>query len=685
MTRPHPPTRSPRRPGRRRATRTAAAGLALVTAGLLTAPPATPSADAQRSARLDLVAQTTWVGDDPAVIDLRVLGAPADARLDIRLHSPARRRSEFVDGLDGTPPGRIDGHWRIDDLGAASIGAGDVVSIVVPDDEIGELLRSRAGAHPLVIDLVAGDAVLDRLVTHLLVVRPDPEDVPLDVAVLAALGAPLGIEPDGTHRLDRDAVAVLHDRALVLAAHPDVPVTVDLRPETLTTARVVGDTTTLTDVADATAHAALVRRPWVDLDEAAWLLADGRDVVDEGYRRGAAALDEILDRSAGTVGILDGDAGPATVGLLADLGVDTVIVDPDRLSGLDPARVDGTVVRPFELGDGRGGGLGAVAADPALAEAITGDDAELAAHRVLAELLTIAVHQPTRTRGVVVDARGADPVALDLLLDGLRSASALRPVTVAEVASLPPARADGLDRDGPVLRPRLRPGAAPDLRLPLFDRRLTTARVDAFASLVESTGGLESVIDPLRERIAASDEAALDDRERSVYLTGVRDTVDASTAEVRIVDTGRVTLTAHRAPVPLTIANDHSLPLTVQIDLAADKLRFPEGDSRIVVLEPGLNELSVLVDAPGSGDARLRVTVRAPRGDLVLARGDVDIRSTALSGVGLIISVVALAVLAGWWIRSILGERRDRPAASVGGPAGDTGEPTGGTGEEDTP
>ena len=48
-----------------------------------------------------------------------------------------------------------------------------------------------------------------------------------------------------------------------------------------------------------------------------------------------------------------------------------------------------------------------------------------------------------------------------------------------------------------------------------------------------------------------------------------------------------------------------------------------------------------------------------------LATGTVDIRSTAISGLGLIISIAALLVLGGWWGRTIVRVRRRRFAATV--------------------
>ncbi len=53
--------------------------------------------------------------------------------------------------------------------------------------------------------------------------------------------------------------------------------------------------------------------------------------------------------------------------------------------------------------------------------------------------------------------------------------------------------------------------------------------------------------------------------------------------------------------------------------------------------------------ARASGAFPLRITVTSPDGVLTVARARVTVRSTAVSGVGVVLSVGALLVLVVWW------------------------------------
>ena len=75
----------------RRRAYVATASMALI-ATLMVASPAI----GQSAARLDLVAQTTFVGDDPAVIDIRAFGAPAGAVVAVRIHEAVTTRAGWL-------------------------------------------------------------------------------------------------------------------------------------------------------------------------------------------------------------------------------------------------------------------------------------------------------------------------------------------------------------------------------------------------------------------------------------------------------------------------------------------------------------------------------------------------------------------------------------------------------------
>jgi beta-lactamase regulating signal transducer with metallopeptidase domain len=71
--------------------------------------------------------------------------------------------------------------------------------------------------------------------------------------------------------------------------------------------------------------------------------------------------------------------------------------------------------------------------------------------------------------------------------------------------------------------------------------------------------------------------------------------------------------------------------------------------------------------------SKVDVSVRSPAGGLQLSSGEVEVRSTATSVVGIVLSLGAVVVLVVWWIRTSRKRRalrRDQEAEDAGTPAG---------------
>ncbi|MGH9018818.1 MAG: hypothetical protein ACRDY1_13795, partial [Acidimicrobiales bacterium] len=64
-----------------------------------------------------------------------------------------------------------------------------------------------------------------------------------------------------------------------------------------------------------------------------------------------------------------------------------------------------------------------------------------------------------------------------------------------------------------------------------------------------------------------------------------------------------------------------------------------------------------------SGDFRMTVTLTSPSGGLALASGQLTVRSSSTTGVAIGLSVAAVAVLLGWWGRTVWRGRRGRHGA----------------------
>ncbi len=134
--------------------------------------------------------------------------------------------------------------------------------------------------------------------------------------------------------------------------------------------------------------------------------------------------------------------------------------------------------------------------------------------------------------------------------------------------------------------------------------------------------------------------------------------------------------------MPITIRSTSPTPVTIRVQASSDRLEFPGyevvpgvGAGTIAFRDVVLNEPSttvlVPVSARTSGSFRFQVTLATPSDEEVaLSTTSYTVRSTAVSGVGVVLSVASGLVLAGWWLRHLaLDRRRARLAAAERHPA----------------
>ena len=240
---------------------------------------------------------------------------------------------------------------------------------------------------------------------------------------------------------------------------------------------------------------------------------------------------------------------------------------------------------------------------------------------------------------------------------------------IAELIDRSPAR----DAAGAVLRVDLVAADPGDVAGAASDLRLTES---VLASYTEMVAPADGPIAPLRTLLEAAMAEVLDAETRRTYTDTAFNLVLEGAADFTVLESSRITLATRSATLPVEIRNDQNLPINVIVRITSDKLRFPDGEEQRLVLEPGINELSIPVETVASGDARIQIAITSPDGRLDLAAGAVNVRSTAVSGLGLVVSLVSLAVLLTWWARTIARVRRQRRAASVpGDPTEDGGNP----------
>ena len=649
------------------------AGLAAALAVLSLIGVAPAAGQVEDAGALSLTGQTTSVRPGGFFdLELRVAGVGVRHTITVEVYPAVGSRIEFLGGLRagsdlGRPSHRVEA-GPIDDLQPANT---DLISVRIrtssPDDARPDTAVVGEGVHPVRVLLSRPDGTpVDEIITHMIALPADPRQFePLAVAMVVPIDAPVALQPDQQLRVDPDARATIDHWIEALRIHDDTPV--DFRipgeaVESLFRSGADDDTVALEALRSVAAGRTFLASTYVDVDHEAWRDTRVDRYHDELRRADQDALAEHLpegDIDPSIHIVNDTDTGE-TLLWLQELGVERMVVAADRLQPLDPDLFPLTLTQPFVL-EHADGGIDAVVIDTVLSShfGATGSPV-LDAHRALADLSLLALDEPTTPRTAVIGPPGdilPDTTLLTTLMTGIERSPLLASTSVDELfETVPLANAGGNGTDAelsnfPLVR-RLQP-AEEATSLGAFPAQLVSARQDliSFETVVGENSPITSTLGDL---LLVAGAAQFTDDERSAYLHTVRTELSRSTNAVSTESEQSVSLTARQADVPISVTNDLGVPARVQLVLDSDKLDFPDGDRLEMVLEPGTSTVEIPVRARTSGGAVLEITPRSPDDRLRLGESTrVTVRSTVLSGLGIVISVIALAVLITWWGRQV--------------------------------
>jgi hypothetical protein len=259
----------------------------------------------------------------------------------------------------------------------------------------------------------------------------------------------------------------------------------------------------------------------------------------------------------------------------------------------------------------------------------------LAAHHLLADLAVIASDRPGRARGVVaMPARSWRPSAafLNTVLGGLVDAPVVAPAAVDTLFADVPAATTS--RDAVLVRGQAAEVVDRPAPLPVDRIRAERRRLRSFSGMLDPANSLD---DRLEEQLLV-----------------------AQSSEVRVPESRTITLTARRGEIPVTVLSETGYPVRLEVRVTSERLTFADGGSRRIELARRNTTERFSVEARGSGAFPLRVRLFSPDGALSVGETRFTVRSTAFSGVGLVLSVGALGVLFAWWGRHATRTRRNR-------------------------
>jgi hypothetical protein len=410
--------------------------------------------------------------------------------------------------------------------------------------------------------------------------------------------------------------------------------------------------------------------------------------MDDQYVAGTGTLTGLLaTRPDTSTAVLDPSVSGAALARLKGLGATSVVVPSGQLEALSDRAQTTTFADQFEIDAGDTGPVKAVVADDGTAARLTStDDPVLAGHRALAELAMLQLGQTGSAHGVaVVVPTATDPAALSTLLAGLAdptgasSGSAgeamVSPVTVADLfTTIQVATTTTNGRSSTLVRGYR---SAPPADLGRYPAALRAART-SLAGLLSLVPSAPTVTDPVTLAVLSSGSRTLTTDEQLAMLARAEADTTGITNEIVVSPEQVVTLTSSSGRVPLNLENRLPVPARVRIVLSSAKLDFPEGSIIDQELPPAQTTIIELpVETRASGAFPLDVAITSADGNLPVATSTYTVRSTAISGVGLVLSIGAGLFLLVWWARHFRTSRRARKLVASNHPARSGTEPGG--------
>jgi hypothetical protein len=655
--------------------------LAVVAAGLLL-PAVGTGAAAQSAPALDVLAQTSYVAAEGSfLLALGVVDAPAGSHIETVLYrDKIADRSAFNKTLFGVGLGenkvtlpKVD----VDDqrvTGPRRHQANIGISLVhqQPDGE-GRISLERGlteGVHPIDIRLVGADGrQLDRIITYLVRLPEDMAHIqPLKAAMVFDVHAPPSVDPFGRTGLpdaDLDRTGALTQ---ALGTHPDSRVTLVPTPETIEAlAREPGRPQALLERLQATLpHSQVIDQPYVNVPVSSWIEAGMQSELNQQRERGNAVVTDHLKRPDRTTWIGPSDLTSEAAAELWEGGVTRFVLPEASFS--PPPGDDGAsgTARPFELATRVDAPVQAVALDGSLTHALLDDqidDPELQSLQLVAQLSVIQGEREDEARGVVFGSIDSTPFSSRVVsdtLDLLRDNPLVRTASVGEVFDdVAPARTGS---DGPVVKRTLTPTPSPDLGD--YPDRLREVRAH-IASYQQVTRQSPREAASWQQRLLVSGAQELTPAERNAYLDVIQATIGDRVAKIKSPARQTVTLTSREGSIPFTLLNGLTRPVSVLLELdGGPRVEFPGGETRKPFqVPPGVTQVKLRVSTRTPGVVPVTVRVMSPDQGLLIATSKVTVRSTAVSGIGYVLTIGAAGFLVAWWFRHWRRTRRERQAA----------------------
>ena len=505
--------------------------------------------------------------------------------------------------------------------------------------------------RPLIVKSYTSDQKNSETLVFPLIHLPKTEKLnTISLAFIFQINAKPPLQHDGTYIIDREAITQITNLVETLKNNPEIKITISLPPATLSSlsqSKNPKDELLLLDIKNlAKTQLHIISSPFVTSDPEAWRLIDRFETYNDLLNRGDRQLTNQLqiepDRSFSFVA---NSAVIETLDALNKVGIKTFItefshIDPTPENKIDPFIFlhgdNGKVFKVFILDDTINFYLNKLENKNSDMQFLLGD-LSLMAMDENKEEKNLIVKIPTDLSG-------------NLLNQFLTTLQNFPKINIKALPNL----VDHAEKNQKVDKTKyvLWNKSPQDISTRAPNQNLAKAAIRAYSEVIGKPHPNTSFLYELLDTTSASE---LNENDTSKYFTTIYEEI------VKVIDgftspeNQNVRLTSRKAELPFTLQNNLNHDANVVLILQSDgRISFPAGQTLEVKLNPGTNKIKIPVSSRASGDSQIRIGVRSPDKEhlLQLDSNSLLIRTTRLSGVGILLFVSAVFFLAFWWLRS---------------------------------
>jgi len=191
-----------------------------------------------------------------------------------------------------------------------------------------------------------------------------------------------------------------------------------------------------------------------------------------------------------------------------------------------------------------------------------------------------------------------------------------------------------------------------------WSARNVSTLLTLIGNVTSYTQGIKSGDEATQLHVAvARSEISGGANQRQNAINAAQRLLDAQLAQFSVNESA-VTLAGSGTSLPITVISRADYTVVAHVHIVTDRLSFPDGNTVSVTMNSPTQSIRVATANARGSSLILQVVLTTPNGQVVLARGAIQVRVAGTSVIGYLLTFASLFVLGLWWWRT--NKRRSR-------------------------